>query len=345
MTRHTAGSPATGDAGSMEDAAKDALLSVLRENPSEWTPLERITRRLGAESATARALADGLREEGYEIEDDGEKGLRLAIPPNRLIAREISRNLHTRVVGGRIIVLDRVGSTNDVAWRETNKGAPDGTAIFAEEQTTGRGRMGRTWIASRESALIMSVVLRPDLDAQHGCLMTVTSAVAVAQALLDGLPIQPRIRWPNDIMIGERKVAGILVESRNLSWGAAYVVGIGLNVSTAPEDFPADFCRTATCLTREAGVPVDRTAIAQAILQALDRWYRDLNFGDYGRIAQRWRELSSTLGKRVLLIDNGEEWRGRVLDLSLEDGLIVRLDEGLTRIFHPSTVTLRHLPG
>ena len=197
-----AGKPAAGGAESREDAAKDALLTALRENPSEWTALKRAAGRLGAKPAAVRALADGLRDEGYEIENDREKGLRLVVPRNRPIAREIRRHLNTRVVGKRIIVLDSVASTNDVAWRETVRGAPDGTAVFAEEQTAGRGRMGRTWVAPPGSALLMSVILRPGLDAQHGSLITVMSAVAVAQALLDALPIQPRIRWPNDIMIG-----------------------------------------------------------------------------------------------------------------------------------------------
>ena len=168
--------------------------------------------------------------------------------------------------------------------------------------------------------------------------------MAVAEALDEWPALHARIRWPNDITIRDRKVAGILVEGRSLATGAAFVLGIGLNVNTPARDFPPELRETATSLAAETGEPFDRGEVARALLASLDRWYGDLRQGEYGHIARRWRRLSSTMGERVSLLENGREFRGRVLDLSLEDGLIVRLDEGVTRIFHPSTVTLQQLP-
>ena len=246
-------------------------------------------------------------------------------------------------VGCNIIVLDRAESTNDAAWQEALKGAPEGTVIFAEEQTAGRGRMGRSWFSPPGSGLLMSVILRPNLDSTQNHLLTAMASVAAAQAMRDYLHVPARIRWPNDIFIKDRKVAGILVEGRTLATGAAFVLGIGINVNTRETDFPVELKKIATSLAIEAGHPLPRMEVARFLLRAIERGYRDLTSGDMGRIANHWRQLSSTLGHRVALVEDGHEYRGTVIDLSLEDGLIVRLDEGLTRIFHSAAVTLRHL--
>ena len=322
---------------------EQALLDALRAHTGEWVTEPDLAERIGCTPPDLEQGVEALRAEGYRIESCRSLGYRLLGYGDRLIAQEIMRGLGTRVVGRRVIVLDRTASTNDVAWNEARSGVPEGLVIFSEHQTAGRGRMGRVWNAPPRKALLMSVILRPELDVRQGSLLTVMSAVAVAQALADHLRLQARIRWPNDITIKGRKVAGILVEGRTLPGGAAFVVGIGLNVNAGPEDFSPEVREAATSLAIELQQSADRMDVARWVLRALERWYRDVRFGDYGRIAQRWRELSSTLGQRVVLMADGHEFKGRVLDLSLEDGLIVRLDEGVTKVFHPSTVTLRQI--
>ena len=327
-----------------ECGARHAVLEALRAREGEWAPAEALAKDIGLSPAEVNAAVDALCGEGYQIESRRAAGYRFRGCGDRIIAYEVRRNLVAGAMGGRIIALERTSSTNDVAWAEALSGAAEGTVVFAEEQTAGRGRMGRQWVSPPRSGLLMSLILRPDLEVQQGNLLTVMSAVAVAQALREHLHLQARIRWPNDITIKERKVAGILVEGRSLATGSAFVLGIGVNVNTKAEDFPHDLRETATSLALEMAGPVSRVDMARWLLAALDRWYRDLRSGDYGRIARCWRRLSSTMGERVVLVENGREFRGRVLDLSMEDGLIVRLDEGVTRIFRPMTVTLRQLP-
>lgn len=322
---------------------KLAVLEALRSRAPEWVETASLEREIALSPAEVLRAAEGLRGEGYEIEQRAD-GLRFGGCGEGLIPYEITRALNTTVMGLRVEVLPRTGSTNDAAWAAALAGAPEGTVIFAEEQTAGRGRMGRQWHSPPRLNLLMSVILRPALSADQANYLTVTSSVAVAQALREHLPLQARIRWPNDITVKERKLSGILVEGRTLATGAAFVLGIGINVNMRPEHFPPELRDIATSLAIETRAPVPRIEAARWVLTSLDRWYRDLRFGDYGRIAQCWRRLSSTLGERVALIENGREFRGRVLDLSMEDGLIVRLDEGVTRLFHPSTVTLRQLP-
>jgi len=322
---------------------KLSVLEGLRARAPEWTDTGTLQRELDVSPAEVLSAVAALRADGYEIEERPD-GLRFAGVGERLIPYEITRALPADVIGRRVVVLEQTNSTNDIAWAEALTGAPEGTVVFAEEQAAGRGRMGRRWHSPSGRNLLLSVILRPALEAGQANYLTVTSSVAVAQALRENLPLQARIRWPNDITIKERKVSGILVEGRTLATGAAFVLGVGVNVNMRPEDYPPELRGIATSLMIETGAPVPRIEAARWLLASLDRWYRDLRFGDYGRIARCWRRLSSTLGERVVLVENGREFRGRVLDLSMEDGLIVRLDEGVTRLFHPSTVTLRQLP-
>jgi BirA family transcriptional regulator, biotin operon repressor / biotin---[acetyl-CoA-carboxylase] ligase len=328
----------------MQSDRLNLLLDALRERMGEWVSPALLMQNLSLSEVELGEGLDSLVGEGYAIQQSTKDGICLSSPEGRLIAREIRRGFESATIGQIITCLEHTESTNDDAWRAALAGAEDGSVIFAEEQSSGRGRMGRSWQSPKGSGILMTVVLRPGLDARESHVLTAMASVAVAQALRDSFKVRARIRWPNDIFVGDRKIAGILVEGRSLATATAFVVGIGLNVNLMPDDFPIDIRGLATSLAIESGCSVSRTEVASQLLLSLDRWYRDLRSGDVGRIANVWRRLSSTLGQRVLLIENGVESRGTVLDLSMSDGLIVRLDKGLTRIFHPSTVTLRHLP-
>ena len=320
-----------------------AVLEALRLYEGEWVAEDVLTRRLDMAAEMLRAEVAALRTEGYEIEYSPSVGYKFDGFGDRLIPREIQRGLNTRIMGSRVVCLDSTASTNDIAWQEALAGASEGTVILAEEQTAGRGRMGRVWESPPRAGLLMSLILRPEVDPQDAHLITIVGAVAVAEALRERARLDARIRWPNDITIKDRKVAGILVEGRRLATGAVFVLGIGLNVNTLSEDLPPSLREIATSLAIESGRSLVRADVMRWLMMALERWYRDFRFGDYGRIARLWRRRSSTLGRRVLLVESGREFKGTVLDLSLEEGLIVRLDNGVTRIFHPSTVTLRQL--
>ncbi len=320
------------------------VLKALRHRPREWLAERTLSERTALSPDDVQRAVESLRRKGYEIEGMRESGYRFLGCGDRIVAYEVTRDLRTEIMGRRVIALERTTSTNDIAWQQAFSGAPEGTVVFADEQTQGRGRMGRTWHSPSRTGLLMSVVLRPELDPQQANLLTVMASVAVAESLRESLRLPARIRWPNDITIRDRKVAGLLVEGRSLATGSAFVLGVGLNVNTQREQFAAELGDSATSLALEAGRELSRVDVARSLLRAIERWYTDLRSGDYGPIARHWRRLSSTLGRRVALTKKDREFRGRVLDLSLEDGLIVRLDQGVTRVFHSATVTLRQLP-
>jgi len=263
---------------------------------------------------------------------------------NRLNLLEILRDLGTNVIGHDVISLEETESTNDAAWRKFEEGAAEGLVVFAEHQTRGRGRFGRAWIGPPRSGLLMSVILTPGLGHERLSALTTMAAVAASEALQETARVPALIRWPNDIMLRGRKLGGILVEgradARKDAGRPAFVLGVGLNVNLAEEEFPAQLRPIATSLSIETGRRLDRTEIARGLLRSLDRWYGELRAGRDALISRHWRHRSSTLGQRITIIENGRRYTGRALDLSLEEGLILQLDRCVTRVFDASRVTV-----
>lgn len=222
------------------------------------------------------------------------------------------------------------GSTNRDLLSEAAVGAPEGLVLVADHQTAGRGRLDRSWSAPPGASLLVSVLLRPDLDPEHAFLVTAAGAVAACQACSEVAAVFPGIKWPNDLMIvaGERftgrKLAGILAESM-VSDGRieAVVLGMGLNVNW-PEVLPVELADTAVALDHVVGHPVDREALLGAWLRHLDRWL-DLIATPEGHAAllMRLRETSATLGRRVRVELPGGTLEGTAVDLTAEGHLLV----------------------
>jgi BirA family biotin operon repressor/biotin-[acetyl-CoA-carboxylase] ligase len=235
-------------------------------------------------------------------------------------------------------VLARIGSTNDEAAAWALTGAPDGALVIADEQTAGRGRHGRVWQAAPGSALLMSIVLRPAIPAEMLPRTTLMAAVAVAEALA-ALGTQPGIKWPNDVLIGGRKVAGILAEA---TWEgdrlAAVVLGIGVNVrrDALPEEMATAF--GATTLQDALARPVARGDVLAALVAGLDRWRGQL--GDPALLAA-WRDYSITLGRAVTVTAGATVLRGVAEDIDASGALLLRQEGGRLQRLLAGEVTLR----
>jgi len=316
------------------------VLEVLRARQGEWLSARDLARHLGASASEVERAAEDLRHMGYLVESQAEKGLRFAGIEDRLLAYEIVRDLGSRVIGRNVLCLEAAGSTNDVAWERARLGAPEGLTVLAEHQTQGRGRLGRRWESPPRTGLLMSVILKPGLAPERVSALTIVGAVGVTEALQESLHVPALIRWPNDIVLRGRKLGGILVEARKTEANTDFVLGIGLNVNLAEDDMPAELRPAATSLQMELGRKADRIGVARAVLRALDRWYGELRAGHYHFISGHWRQYSATLGGRITILENGRRYTGRVLDMSLEDGLILRLDSGVTRVFDGAQVSV-----
>lgn len=250
--------------------------------------------------------------------------------------KKIRAGLKTRVIGRSIECHAKAASTNDLAWAAAVAGAPEGAAFFAEEQTGGRGRCGHTWHSPR-GGLWMSVVLRPRVPLDRLLLVTAVGALGVADAVDELGGLASRIRFPNDIVVDDRKISGTLVEVRLIGPAPDLaVMGVGLNVNLERADFPKDLRPISTSLRIETGRAIDLHAAARAVLTALDRWYARL--GDVDRVRDEYRRRSSILRRRIRLLFGGETIVGTATAVDAVDGLVVRLDSG-----HPRALRAEHI--
>jgi len=241
--------------------------------------------------------------------------------------------LATKIIGRQVRCFKKATSTNDLAWLEISRGAPEGTVILADEQTKGRGRFGRSWFAPT-GGLWVSVVLKPQIPVEHSCLLMVIGAIAVCELIREKLNLPATIRWPNDVIINDKKVAGIIVEARYLAnKPEAMVLGIGLNVNVPKDKIPAELKDIFTSLSIEKNKEIDFRTLAGDFVSSLDRWYQYIINKQYEVINSAWREMSAIMDKRVVIKTQDKEWEGRVLDIDPCKGVSIKLDSGEVKLF------------
>jgi len=265
----------------------------------------------------------------------------------------IGANLKTRRIGRSVLVYDQTASTNDIAAEYAKNPIHDGLVVFAEEQTAGRGRTGATWQSRRDDSLLFSLALiGPGIGSE---LLSLTCAVAVAEAIGQVGGHQAGIKWPNDVMLDGRKVAGILVESKYVARISSLVsrpdeaprpherdtkhkvrdttiIGIGINCHQTTEAFPEDLRTAATSLDLMGGTRCQRVTVARRVLTSLDHWLRKAE-RHRQEVLDTWSRLSTQLGQRVALSFNGKRFTGNCIGVDPENGLILQLDRGGIRMF------------
>lgn len=305
------------------------LLNRLRAAAGEFVPLE----ALGLDPASVRGDLDELDRFGFAIERHPYRGACYSGPAERLCPDQIEHGLATRRIGRRIAVWNRVTSTNDVAARAAGSVSNDGLVVLAEEQTAGRGRQGRSWAAPPRSAILMSVVIFPpraiDAAGSDGrddpAWLTALGAVATADVVADRIGRAAAIKWPNDVRVDGRKIAGILVERPAPASGAA-VIGIGLNVSVDRSEFPPEILAASTSLRHECGGrPLDRSDIARELIRRLDRWYEAVRSNGCAALHAAWRDRNERLGQMVRVATPAGAHVGRLVDVDLRRGATLEL--------------------
>ena len=251
-----------------------AILSALRERAGESLSGESLSDHLGVSRAQVWKHVEALRKRGYAIEGEPGGGYRLVSVPDRLYAEEIREGLATRWLAHDYEHLETTDSTNRIAFDLGRAGAPAGTTIVAEEQTAGRGRLGRAFYSPPHSNLYTSIVLRPTCSIADAPTLILGAAVAVADtvAAFVGAPESVAIKWPNDVLIRGRKTSGILMESSAEGTRIAFaVLGIGVNLNVDRETFPEEFRALATSVASEVGRPIDRAAFSRRLFESLER--------------------------------------------------------------------------
>lgn len=265
--------------------------------------------------------------------------------PGILDIERITSSLRTQRVGRQLVYIETVGSTNDEAWARLGGAASDGLVVLAEHQTRGRGRLGRTWHDARGASLLCSVLLVEGGETLSPARLAMAVPVAAADAIRETTGLSPALKWPNDLLLGGRKVGGILVESRRTAGGAAYVVGIGINCLQHAGHFPGDLSSDATSLDLHSPAAVDRTALAIALLSEFDRRLTCPTAGDEDELRRRWLANATPPGSRVTLRRDGRVFTGTIVDLDPTAALVVQLDEGGVRLFSAADTTAAGEPS
>lgn len=245
---------------------------------------------------------------------------------------ELRRFFLTKIIGRRIEFHEEVGSTNTEAMRLALEGAPEGTVVLADAQSEGRGRLDRTWESPPSGNLYLSVVLRPDIPAAQASLIPLTAGVAAADTLSRYCPGRVRLKWPNDVLIGGKKICGILTEMRTRGDRVHFlVVGIGVNLNMRPLDLPRELRETATSLRIETGGEIDRLDFAVRLFESLERWYR-VFLGGGAAIREHWLQCADLVGKRVEVVHGKTTERGTVVGLDPAGALLLEGETGVRQV-------------
>jgi BirA family biotin operon repressor/biotin-[acetyl-CoA-carboxylase] ligase len=310
------------------DKRIDALLTLLAENTTIVISGPKIAREIGVTRHTVWRWVEKLRGIGVNVKGHPHTGYRIEQIPDILAPRLLSHRLSGCIFGRRIFHFFKADSTNTVAMRLGDEGEIHGTVVIAEEQTAGRGRAGRSWISERSAGIYASILLRPLIPPVQTPLLTLAAGLAAREAIAQETGLSPDIRWPNDILLGGRKVCGILTEMRAEPDRVHYaVIGIGINVNQSA--MPDELADIATSLQIVTGRLHSRVELLIRLLRQLERYYNVLSSEGSGPILKRFAEVSSYCqGKRVLIRTVGETFDGITAGLEPNGVLRVRKKDG-----------------
>ncbi|KPK17640.1 MAG: hypothetical protein AMK69_25620 [Nitrospira bacterium SG8_3] len=307
---------------------KKRLLKYLKDNKGDWVSGESLSRQLGVSRSAVWKQIAKLKAEGYFIESSPKKGYLFQKASEMLLPNEILEGLETKLFGRREIVYFReIDSTNKKARDLADGGVPEGTLVLSEAQTKGRGRKGRTWFSPPTGGIYLSLVLRPPITPLEAPKFTLLTAVAVAEALLSLSNLNIQIKWPNDILVNGKKIAGILTEMSTEMDAVNYiVVGLGLNVNTPR--FPPEIRGIATSILIETGEPFPRVRLIQEYLKRYETYYDIYKNTGFDPVIKRWKDLSNIIGKKVEVEIIGNQFIGEALDMDVDGALILKDDQG-----------------
>lgn len=325
---------------------KDKVLALLRE-AGGFVSGQRMSEQLGLSRAAVWKAVEALRKEGYEIESATKRGYRLAAATGRLNRQEIVRRLGDHPWAASLVVLDTVDSTNTRAKQLAAEGAPHGTVVIADRQTGGKGRLGRSFASPAGVGLYLSVLLRPQAAPSDLMHLTAVAAEATVEAVAATTGLRPGIKWTNDLVIGKRKLTGILTELSIVAESGMIdyaVIGIGTNCNHGDADFPPDVRPMAVSLREATGKAVDLNAYAAALISELARADRELLTRKADWMA-RYAADCITVGQDVKIL-RGQEVRFAHADGVDENaGLLVTYEDGTHDVLTSGEVSVRGMYG
>ncbi|WP_408955463.1 biotin--[acetyl-CoA-carboxylase] ligase [Natroniella sp. ANB-PHB2] len=318
---------------------REQVLDLLYQFQDQYLSGEELSNKLGVSRTTIWKYIKYFREAGYEIESSSKVGYRLLNRPDKLLPEEIKRNLTTEIIGQNILYYQQVDSTNQIARKKAEEGAKEGTLVIAERQVAGKGRLSRDYF-SPQGGIWFSCILRPGLKPAWATRVTYIISLAVAKTINQLTTVEAKIKWPNDILINDRKVCGLLTEmGAELDQVDYLVVGSGINLNFPLNELPQQIHTKATTLYSELEKKVDRLQFIQRLLLEIETYYQQLT--DFDTILAEWEEYAYTLGKEVVIKDIKRERKGIAVEIA-PDGALVIESNGKREKVYSGDVSLSH---
>ncbi len=293
-----------------------------------------LSRELGMSRSAVWKHVEALRKAGYAIEAKPRAGYRLASKDFPFGAVELLSSVQTDTVGSQALFFDSVDSTNTEALRLARDGAVEGAVIVADTQKQGRGRVGRKWVSPPRVNLYTSIILRPSMLPPHAHMLTFLAAVAMAEVIEKVIKKRPTVKWPNDILVDGRKIAGILLEmDSEIDRVHFVVIGIGVNINLDIDLLPHELRIGATSVSIEAGSDYSRVEFATALYYALEKWYKivsGLGFGldGFAPVVEAWRSYFSHEGKTLRVSSFNDTIEGICVGIDSDGALLLRRPSG-----------------
>jgi BirA family biotin operon repressor/biotin-[acetyl-CoA-carboxylase] ligase len=325
----------------MPTAEHTILRELLAKEPN-WVSGTHLAKKLGVSRVAVWQHMEKLRSAGFSFEAQRARGYRIATRPNALYAPLVETQLRVRPRGFSLIVLDETDSTNDEAARQLSAGRPTPFAVMARRQTRGRGRFGRIWHSGESTHLYASFAFRPRVEPDRMQTFTLWMGVNLCELLVKFASVTPGLKWPNDLLFGERKAGGMLTEARIDSDEIRDLVfGLGLNVNNPAGGWPPELAARAIALSEVKGAPLDLNRLAAAITGRVLLAYDTFVTGDHlTTFADLWNRYDLLRGRIITLVEGGRRHHGTVSGLDDEGALLLRDDQGKSHRFRAGEVTL-----
>lgn len=314
------------DPGRIAVSTADRVLEILR---TAGGPVSgpAIAAEVGISRAAVWKHVQALAERGYRIASENAAGYRFEAPSPRLLPAEILRQLTTKRIGRVVHHFDEIDSTNRHAMEIARRGAVEGEVVVAEAQRAGRGRLGRSFFSPAGVSFYGSIILRPNIPPARAPQITLLAGLAVAESVERHAGMRPGLKWPNDVRLGDLKIAGILTEMESEADRVLHVVcGPGVNLNVPPAAFPSELRAVATSILAATGRYVDRAAFAADLFASFERLYDEFLEHGLRHLGERWNSYSILTGEWVRVEGPGEVAEGRVLGID-ENGAL-RLEKG-----------------
>ena len=302
---------------------KEEILRLLR-NADGYISGQELCNRFGVSRTAVWKAINQLKEAGYEIEAQQNKGYRLMAAPDLMTEAEIKSLMHTDWVAKEVLYFDTIDSTNTKAQELAEKGYPSGTLVVADKQESGKGRRGRSWVSPSGTGIFMTLMIKPDINPNNASMLTLVAALAVAKAITSVTGEEAMIKWPNDIVVNSKKVCGILTEmNAQFDYINHIVVGIGINVHN--ESFPEEISQMASSLMIEAGGKrFHRAQIIAETMSYFEQYYDTfLKTQDLSALVREYDKLLVNRNKSVRVLDPKEPFDGKAMGITSKGELIV----------------------